>query len=205
MERVGAMIGRIKRALYASCCVRGNAFVYDVVAEEGAHACIAGPDGEGNMGRSILYIVIALILGTFVYMGYTRYDAKRAGANGDVFSSDSSMGKSKGDAVPLSGSANSNPPAGQTPAPAIETTPVTPDATTQVGSAVGAPAASGGDTISPNPPNGMVFSGTGRYQLYRQGNLTWRVNTDSGKSCVLFATDDEWKKPKVYRAGCGSR
>jgi len=50
----------------------------------------------------------------------------------------------------------------------------------------------------------MVFSGTGRYQLYRQGNLTWRLNSDTGQSCILFATDEEWKKPKVYRAGCGN-
>jgi hypothetical protein len=51
----------------------------------------------------------------------------------------------------------------------------------------------------------MVFFGTGKYQLYRQGNITWRVDTETGKSCILFATDEEWKKPTVYRAGCGSR
>jgi hypothetical protein len=37
----------------------------------------------------------------------------------------------------------------------------------------------------------MVFSGTGHYQLYRQGNLTWRMNTDTGRACILFATDEE--------------
>jgi hypothetical protein len=62
-----------------------------------------------------------------------------------------------------------------------------------------------GDTISPNPPNGMVFSGRGKYQLFRQGNITWRLNTDTGQTCIIFATDEEWKKPRVYRAGCGSR
>jgi hypothetical protein len=61
------------------------------------------------------------------------------------------------------------------------------------------------DSIAPNPPDGKVFAGSGKYQLYRQGNLTWRMNTETGKSCVLFATDKEWKKPKVYQAGCGSR
>jgi hypothetical protein len=60
-----------------------------------------------------------------------------------------------------------------------------------------------GDTISPNPPNGMVFAGTGRYQLYRQGNITWRLDTETGRSCIIFATDEEWKKPRVYKAGCG--
>ena len=59
------------------------------------------------------------------------------------------------------------------------------------------------DTISPNPPNGMTFAGSGRYQLYRQGNITWRLDTETGRSCVIFATDEEWKKPRVYKAGCG--
>ena len=49
----------------------------------------------------------------------------------------------------------------------------------------------------------MTFSGSGRYQLYRQGNITWRLDTETGKSCVIFATDEEWRKPRVYRAGCG--
>jgi hypothetical protein len=30
------------------------------------------------------------------------------------------------------------------------------------------------------------------------------VNTDTGQACILFATDDEWKKAKVYRSGCGN-
>jgi hypothetical protein len=61
----------------------------------------------------------------------------------------------------------------------------------------------GSDTISPNPPNGMAFSGSGRYQLYRQGNITWRLDTETGRTCIIFATDDEWRKPRVYKAGCG--
>lgn len=60
------------------------------------------------------------------------------------------------------------------------------------------------DTIPPNPPNGMVFSGSGPFQLYRQGNLTWRLDTESGKSCILFATDAEWRKPRVYQQGCAA-
>ena len=60
------------------------------------------------------------------------------------------------------------------------------------------------DTIPPNPPNGMIFSGSGPFQLYRQGNLTWRVDTGSGRSCILFATDAEWRKPRVYQRGCAT-
>ncbi|HEY0307228.1 MAG TPA: hypothetical protein VGB94_03650 [Acidobacteriaceae bacterium] len=61
------------------------------------------------------------------------------------------------------------------------------------------------DSIAPNPPDNMKFAGTGRYQLYRQGNLTWRLDTDSGLTCILFATDEEWRKPRVASQGCGNR
>lgn len=58
------------------------------------------------------------------------------------------------------------------------------------------------DSEAPNAPNGMRFAGSGRFQVYRQGNLTWRVNTDDGTSCILFATNEEWRKPIVYNHGC---
>ena len=51
-------------------------------------------------------------------------------------------------------------------------------------------------SFEPNPPNGVVFAGKGKYQLYRQGNLTWRLNTETGQTCIIFATDEEWKKRK---------
>ncbi len=59
------------------------------------------------------------------------------------------------------------------------------------------------DTIAPNPPNGMTFAGKGSYQWYRQGNLTWRVDTTSGRSCIIYATMDEWRKQIVLSHGCG--
>jgi hypothetical protein len=138
------------------------------------------------MGRRALIIVLLLFLAGFAYIGYNTYDAKRAGASGDVFSHDPSPD------APASNSTTSQPP--------TQTVVLPSPPTTQTPSA----APSNGDTISPNPPNGMIFSGTGRFQLYRQGNLTWRINTETGKSCILFATDEEWEKTKVYRAGCGS-
>jgi hypothetical protein len=49
----------------------------------------------------------------------------------------------------------------------------------------------------------MVFAGSGKYQLYRQGDITWRVNTQSGDACILFATDAQWRNPQVYSHGCG--
>jgi hypothetical protein len=60
-----------------------------------------------------------------------------------------------------------------------------------------------GDSIQRNPPNGTVFAGTGKYQLYRQGDITWRLNTDNGSACILFATDSQWHKKNVYEHGCG--
>jgi hypothetical protein len=162
------------------------------------------------MGRRVLVIVMVLVVALFVYLGYNSYDANRAGLSGDVFPRDSSMSKSR----PADGPQTSAPSTGQTvvyPAPAVQTVPVTPE-TTQSQNDAQIPqgqttqdGTSAGDTISPNPPNGMVFAGKGKYQLYRQGNLTWRLNTETGQTCIIFATDEEWKKPKVSRAGCGSR
>ncbi len=59
------------------------------------------------------------------------------------------------------------------------------------------------DSLPPNAPNGVGFSGTGAYQWYRQGDLTWRVDSKSGASCVDYATMEEWSKPIVYTHGCG--
>jgi len=160
------------------------------------------------MGQRALFIVLVLVVvvGLFAYFGYNSYDAKRAGLNGDVFSNDPSGGKTKLGPVSPAGS----PSGGQTviyPAPAgqaIQTVPVTPE-TVQNGAERTRGETGSGDTISANPPNGMVFSGQGKYQLYRQGDLTWRLNTETGQTCIIFATDDEWRKPRVYRAGCGAR
>ena len=60
-----------------------------------------------------------------------------------------------------------------------------------------------GSTLSPNPPNGMAFAGKGSYQWYRQGDLTWRIDTTTGRSCIIYATMEEWRKPLVISHGCG--
>ncbi len=59
------------------------------------------------------------------------------------------------------------------------------------------------DTAAPNAPNGMRLGGSGMYQWYRQGNLTWRVDTASGRSCIVYATMEEWRKQIVMSHGCG--
>jgi hypothetical protein len=48
----------------------------------------------------------------------------------------------------------------------------------------------------------MRFGGAGRYQLYRQGNITYRLDTSTGQSCIIYATDEEWKNPRVLHDAC---
>lgn len=164
------------------------------------------------MEKRVLVIMLLAALALFAYMGYRSYDARRAGVNGQVFSSDSSQNKSK---IESRGAGSSGLSAAS---PQETDTIVYPPAAPQ---GLQAPASGGvaapftqaqqaapttaleSDTISPNPPNGMAFSGSGRYQLYRQGNITWRLDTETGRSCIIFATDEEWRKPRVYKAGCG--
>ncbi len=61
------------------------------------------------------------------------------------------------------------------------------------------------ETISRNPQNGIATVGSGKFQLYRQGDMTFRLNTKTGQACVLFATDAQWRKSLVYEHGCGNR
>jgi len=103
-------------------------------------------------------------------------------------------------------------PASAAVTPAATSTPVASAATpaqpqTDAAYAVGSGAAPASlpatDSVPPNPANGARFSGTGAYQWYRQGNLTWRVDTVSGRSCIDYATMEEWRKPIVSSHGCG--
>jgi hypothetical protein len=158
------------------------------------------------MARRIIFIVLILVVAGFVYLGYSTYDAKRAFGDGEVYTNDRSIGpiKSTGATMPDAKSTSSDPSA--SPSASAAVSPASSDAAPAVlpatgGTVTGAPAT---DTISPEPPNGMAFAGTGKYQFYRQGNITWRLNTSTGQTCIIFATDEEWRKPKVYRAGCGS-
>jgi hypothetical protein len=83
----------------------------------------------------------------------------------------------------------------------VTTQTTTPAASTPVNTTLVVPAT---DSIPANPTNGMVFAGTGRYQLYRQGSITWRLDTDSGHACIIFATDEQWRLQRVYNHGCGN-
>jgi hypothetical protein len=60
------------------------------------------------------------------------------------------------------------------------------------------------ERITRNPPSGLVAAGTGKFELYRQGDLTFRLNTETGEACVLFATEAQWRKALVYEHGCAN-
>jgi hypothetical protein len=58
------------------------------------------------------------------------------------------------------------------------------------------------DTFPAFPPDGVRFGGTGRFSWYREGDITWRVDSASGSTCVAFATLEQWRLPLVSRRGC---
>jgi hypothetical protein len=164
------------------------------------------------MARRVLVMAAVLLVLGFAYYGYTNYDAGRAGSSGEVYSNDPPTGRGKTSTATIaSGTADTK----LTSPEAIVYPTAQSDGTSAPTGQTTRPTASGSgtaaadvptiDSISPNPPNGMVFSGTGKYQLYRQGNITWRLDTSNGHTCIIFATEEEWKKPQVLRAGCGER
>lgn len=168
------------------------------------------------MAKRVIPIVLILLIAGLAFVGYHSYDAKRAGGSGAVYSLDGSPERindkgSSSDAKTGAAAADDDTVVYPSSQPQPQQADSTGAANSDTGGAqvtqsaqpgTGVPTA---DTISPNPPNGMTFAGSGRYQLYRQGNITWRLDTDTGRSCVLFATDEEWKKPRVYRTGCAGK
>ncbi|MDE1155709.1 MAG: hypothetical protein PW735_08250 [Acidobacteriaceae bacterium] len=162
-----------------------------------------------------LIISVALIIALYTWWRHTSGAARFM--NGDVLSlhdgdnGPSTKGSVDSGAVDLDGqssgtyasgnSAVSNQPPRPQPiaAPQAVAQPIPPAQTNAL-----PPAAPAQDTLQPNSPNGMAFGGTGKYQWYRQGDITWRINTLTGSSCIAFATMEEWAKPIVYSHGCGN-
>jgi hypothetical protein len=42
----------------------------------------------------------------------------------------------------------------------------------------------------------------GRYQIDREGIRTWRLDTATGRSCLLLASEADWKKPNIESESC---
>jgi hypothetical protein len=43
---------------------------------------------------------------------------------------------------------------------------------------------------------------THKYQIYKSGWRTWRLDSVTGATCILLTTDAEWKKPEIAAQGC---
>jgi hypothetical protein len=142
--------------------------------------------------RRILWIVAFVALVALGVRWYRHRAQLRALDSGAVY-----VKQPNGPAKPLT--ALQSKPAQSLPNQEIATTtppaPVVPQPVT----------APSGDTIARNPPNGLAFAGSGKFQLYRQGDITWRLNTDTGDACIIFATDAQWHRTRVYQNGCASR
>jgi len=146
----------------------------------------------------IIIIVCVVIFGAVWVANRSRTQAL---TSGEVSVRDQPGDKAKTDLEPTQTAPSDQPASPEQPAQAHRSAPNAPGARAD-GESMTPPAA---DSISRDPPNGMVFAGTGRYQLYRQGDITWRLNTDTGQACILFATDREWSKPRVFEHGCGGK
>ncbi len=147
------------------------------------------------MLRTVLIGLAVLVLGVFLYVGYNSYAVARRPTGDEVYTGANTTSPSETKPSSTSSAFPATAVTGADPNGSPETT-------AQGASTAGGIAPPATDSVAPNPPNGMTFGGSGHYQLYRQGDLTWRLNTDTGETCVIFATDEEWHKPKVYKAGC---
>ena len=150
------------------------------------------------MLKGILIGLTVLVLCVFGYVGYSSYLAGKSAPREEIYTGANPSPADRPQTEGLKGALPAIPSTGSDPGVGA---PLTSQASVPTGGMTPPMA----DSIVPNPPNGMTFGGSGHYQLYRQGDLTWRLNTDNGDTCVIFATNEEWRKPKVYRAGCGKR
>ena len=183
------------------------------------------------MGSKIFWFLILVALCVSGYFMYDHYHQEKMMGNGDVtwvtgqpspeeharFLKENSGETADGQSERKIQTATDNPtPAAADSATAATATPAATPATAPQAEAQpqpdGAYTATAGaapanlpasDSVPPNPANGARFSGSGAYQWYRQGNLTWRVDTVSGRSCIDYATMEEWRKPIVSSHGCG--
>ncbi len=149
--------------------------------------------------KRIFWVLMMIVAVAVAAAAWSIHRARaRALEGGDVSVRDRNGGKTTLQQPPVTASGNQTPQAGNQSG--TETGDNHAAATAHSGPL--APPAS--DSIRRSPPSGMVFAGAGKYQLYRQGDITWRLNTDNGDACILFATETQWRRPLVYNHGCGA-
>ena len=152
----------------------------------------------------LLMVAAAIVLGAFYFIHWSK---TRALNSGEVHVRQQPDGKTRPEVAANTSVIQSDSPT--QPAPPQEVASNSNDASgvdssrPQSQNSVATLPAS--ETISRNPQNGIAAVGSGKFQLYRQGDLTFRLNTDTGQACVLLATDSQWRKPLVYQHGCGNR
>jgi hypothetical protein len=157
------------------------------------------------MLRALGWLLAMIVLVGGGWWLYTHIGSRAVSTSGDVFPRDASSDPP--DAKDDVGSPAPANPAPASVAPALTTVTNTPAPAPQP--AVPSPAAAKptaslpvSDSIPRDPPIGMAFGGSGKYQWYRQGDITWRIDTISGAACIDFATMDQWARPIVYSHGC---
>jgi len=149
------------------------------------------------MKRNVLPIALAIFTVVAAAWYMHRVKQQRALESGNVYVPDTASLETPALAAPQT-QTETQP---QEPTSAAPTSSSPAAAMTQPHGAIAVPAS---DTIPRNPPTGLAFAGSGKYQLYRQGDITWRLNTSTGQACILFATDTQWSRPRVYAQGCGA-
>jgi hypothetical protein len=47
-----------------------------------------------------------------------------------------------------------------------------------------------------------IGKSVGRYQIHNEGFRTWRLDTATGKTCILLTSKEDWKKPETFEQSC---
>lgn len=61
------------------------------------------------MAKRVIILVVVLVVGIFAYVSYNRYDARRAGVSGEVFSNDPQLARAKMDSVSRAAAESTGP------------------------------------------------------------------------------------------------
>lgn len=156
----------------------------------------------------LLLVAVAIIIGV---LWFSHWSKKRAHNTASLPAKQQPLATAPQPATPDAATATPGAPAAtpdQTAPPqeVASASPNTPPSATMVPQGPGPiteqPTA---NALSPHPPSGFVTPATQKFALYRQGDLTYRLNTQSGQACILLASEDLWRKPLVYQHGCGNR
>jgi len=43
-----------------------------------------------------------------------------------------------------------------------------------------------------------------KYEIFHQGNRTWRLDTIAGTTCILLTTSEDWKKQETESQSCNA-